>query len=616
MNLVLGRSEAELRHAPNRDDPVLWLGTEPIPESLRARAAPVPVDPPALEGWLPVRRLGDERVGGISVKQALEFEGVSLWWFVHNWLLYGKGLTGWDERYRVLRRVLAGLDAAPTRLVLLSRRADDDMVARAVAAKKGIQYEWAVPVWSRIRARFLLSTRAGALMGARMAKLLLRGLLARLMGKNSLARRGPTDLLFYTSSATWDVVRGSDRFLSPLLEEAKRRGLSVTGLHLDYRPNLGLDTLRQLDRRIVAWESLVTPAGARRALSRGRRIARSLGGSFPGAVLDLPAAPLLSDRAAALGARLSDAVLAIETSRRAIEVLRPRCLYVVDAYDLWAQALVVAAREAGVRSVEVQHGIIQQSHSGYLHLDGEVAPDRNQHSPYSPIPDMIVVHGEGAKQALVEHGHFPPDSIHVTGSPNIESARRRHHDREEIRSRLGLAGNAYVVLYFGAPHHVFPVDVEHLRTFLACCRALPEIKPLLRPHPADQGPRAYRAAATSADVEAPVLTQEDPLELILAADVVISHNSTTVLDAMALERPVIHINMSGSPDLFPFVKEGGAVSATNAEELRAALVALESPDARLNVVRRQVPYASRYYAQCADPARAMLEVGFPSDEHA
>ena len=453
-------------------------------------------------------------------------------------------------------------------------------------------------------------------MAARLAKLLLRGLLARTMRKHSIAGRGQVDLLFYTSSSTWDAARGSDRFLSPLLEEAKRRGLSAVGLHLDYRPNLGLDTLRQLDRRIVAWESLVTPAGALRATSRGRRIARALGGAFPGDVLDIPAARLLSDRAAALGSRLSDAVLAIETSRRAIEVLRPRCLYVVDAYDLWARALVVAAREAGVRSVEVQHGIIQQSHSGYLHLDGEVAPDRNQHSPYSPIPDMIVVHGEGAKQALVEHGRYPPDSINVTGSPNIEAARRRQGDRSEIRSRLGVADNAYVVLYFGAPHHVFPADVEHLRAFLACCRAMPEIKPLLRPHPADQGPRAYRAAAMSAGVEAPVLTQEDPFELILAADVVVSHNSTTVLDAMALERPVIHINMSGSPDLFPFVKDGGAVSATNPEELCTALLALESADARLRVVRRHVPYASRYYAQCPDPARAMLEVGFPSEEHA
>jgi predicted glycosyltransferase len=349
-----------------------------------------------------------------------------------------------------------------------------------------------------------------------------------------------------------------------------------------------------------------------RALLRGRGIARSLGGELPGDVLGIPAARLLSDRIAVLGFRISDAVLAIETSRRAIEVLRPQCLYVVDAYDLWAQALVVAARDADVRSVEVQHGIIGHNHSGYLHLDGEVAPDRSQRSPYSPIADMIVVHGQGAKEELIDLGRFPPDAIKITGSPNIQAARRRLEDRTEIRSRLGLAKEAFVVLYFGAPHHVFPEDVDHLRTFLACCRSMPEIRAVLRPHPADQGPRAYRAAALAAGVDAPVMTQQDPLELILAADVVISYNSTTALDAMALERPVIHINMSGSPNVFRFVEEGGALSATTAEELRAALLSLGSPEGRQRLVRRHVLYVRHYYAPCPDPAGAMLEVGFPS----
>jgi hypothetical protein len=152
-------------------------------------------------------------------------------------------------------------------------------------------------------------------------------------------------------------------------------------------------------------------------------------------VLGIPAARLLADRIALFAPRLSDAVLAIGTSRRAIEVLRPRCVYVMDAYDLWAQALVVAARDAGIRSVEVQHGIIEKNHSGYLHLDGEVAPDQDQHSPHSPIADVIVVHGDGAREALVEHGHFPTDSIRVTGSPNIAAARSRQGDRRAIRSR-------------------------------------------------------------------------------------------------------------------------------------------------------------------------------------
>lgn len=611
MNLVLARTEAEVRGAPNHDDPVLWLGPSPIPESLRSRAVSLPADPPALEGWLAIRRLGDELLGGRSLKQALEFEGVSLWWFVHHWLLYGQGLMGWDERYRVLRRILAGVETAPDRLITLSRRADDDLVARAVAAQRGIEYQWKTPFWSRVRARFLFRRRAQALMSARLAKLLFRGLLARLMRKNSTAGRGAIDLLFFTSSSTWDAARGRDRILTPLLDQAEHRGLSVAGLHLDYRRNLGLDTLSQLDKRIVAWESLVTPTNALQARSRGRRISRSLGGELPGTVLGIPAARLLADRIAVLGPRLSDAILAIETSRHAIEILRPRCLYLMDAYDLWAEALVVAARDAGVRSVEVQHGIIENNHSGYLHLDGEVSPDRAQSSPYSPLPDVIVVHGDRAKEALVESGRFPPDAIRVTGSPNIQSARHRQDDRTAIRSRLGLAEDALVVLYFGAPHHIFPADVEHLRAFLACCRSMPEIKALLRPHPADRGPRAYEVEATAAGVEAPVLTQADPFELILAADIVIAFNSTTALDAMALERSVIHINMSGSPDLFRFVEDGGALRATSADELRAALITLRREDARGRQVRRQVDYVSRYYAPSANPAKTMLEVGFP-----
>jgi hypothetical protein len=181
-----------------------------------------------------------------------------------------------------------------------------------------------------------------------------------------------------------------------------------------------------------------------------------------------------------------------------------------------------------------------------------------------------------------------------------------------MRTLLGPPDHAFVVLDVGAPRHVYPADVEHLRAFLDCCRAMPSMKPLLRPHPGDQDRGRYRAAAAAAGVDAPVLTEPDPFELILAADAVISHNSTTALDAMALERAVIHINMSGSPNLFRFVEDGGALRATTADELRAALDELSSPEARQRVVARQTPYAARYYAQCAGLPRAMLEIGLPS----
>jgi hypothetical protein len=613
MTLLLARTEAELQRWSDRTAKVLWLGPNPVPESIRSRAVSFPDDPPLIEGWLAIRRLGDELVGGRSVKQALVYDDVSLWWFAHYWLVYGDGLAGWDEMYRVLRRLLSVLETQRGDVVLLGSRADDDMVARAVARAKGVPYRWAAAMWSRLWARLALRWRAESLIRLRMAKLLLRGFLARLMRKNSLAGRGTVDLLFNTSSGSWDARHGKERILRPLLDEAGRQGLSADGLHLDYRRNLGLDSLRLLDRRIVAWESLVTPRLAIRAMARGRAITRSFGGRFPGHVLGVPAAELLADRLPVLfRVRLADAVLAIETSRVALRALQPRCLFVVDAYDLWGRALVVAAREAKVRSIEVQHGIILDNHGGYLHLDGEVAPDLRQASPFSPLPDSIAVHGEAAQAALVRSGHFPPPSIHITGSPIIEAARGRQADRAQIRARLGVRDDQVAALFFGAPRHVFPADDVHVRSFLAACAKLPGFVPLLRPHPGDHSnPERYRAAARDSGVAAPVLPGIDPLDLVLAADVVVAHNSTTALDAMALERPVIHVNMSGSPDLFPFVEEGGAMSARNEKEMQAALSSLREAEARTRQAQRQEVYGVKSYARCTDPARAILGIGFP-----
>ena len=609
MRLLLARGEDELRGFTDPADRVLWLAPREAPESIRSRAVSVPADPPAMEAWLAIRKLGDAQVAGRSVKEALTYGEVSLWWFVHYWLVYGHGLAGWAERYRTLRRVLAGLAVKPTEMVLLTRRAEDDLVARAVAESRGLPYRWAATPPTRTLAWLRLRWSAEVLFRVRMAKLILRGFLARVMRRNSLAAREHVDMLFNASSSTWDATRRTDRVLGPLLATAEGAGLTVAGLHLDHRRNLGMDTLRSLDRRIVSWESLVTPGVAIRSLARGRRIARAFGGPFPGDVLGLPAQKLLADRLPVLfGARLADAVLAIDTASLAVQTLRPGRVYITDGYDLWGRAIVVGARRAGIQTLEVQHGIIQQSHGGYLHLDGEVAADHSQHSPYSPLPDHILVHGEIARDALVRHDHFPAASVHVTGSPQVQAARRRVQEQPQIRSQLGLATRGVVVLYFGAPYHVYPADADHLRAFLNCCRADPQLVPVLRPHPLEGNPERYRSAA--APLGAPVLTRADPFELILASDVVISHNSTTALDAMVLGRPVIHVNMSGGPDLFPFVDEAGAIPARSEGELREALERLKDPAARTEVARRHAPYANAYFEPVEDPAQAMLDVGF------
>ena len=614
MTILLARAALEVESWKEPDARVLWLGEGAVPDSLRDRAVSLPDDPTLVEGWLAIRRLGDVSADGKTLKEALIFEGVSLWWFVHYWLVYGDGFAGWDDRYRVLHRLISGLEHEREPVVLLTNRAGDDLVARAVSEHKGLTYRWAASPLTRLMSRIGLRWRAEALIRLRMAKLILRGWLARRVGKNSLTRRRRVDILFNTSSGSWDARAGRDRILGPVIAEAERRGLTVAGLHLDYRRNLGVDTLRLLDSRIVAWESAITVSSTLAALRRGRAVARSSpGGIVRGEVLGIQASRLLADRIPVLlGARLPDVVLAIEAARKALGTLQPERLFVVDAYDLWGRALVVAARERATPVIELQHGVILGNHGGYLHLDGEVAPEGAWHAPFAPVPNVLAVWGEAAKQSLMEDGRFPAASVAVTGSPTMEAARNRVDSRPDIRKAMGLLDERTTVLFFGVPAHLFPVDDAHVRAFLQACRRLPEIRPLLRPHPIDlTNPQRYRNAAADAGVDAPVMQQANPLDLIIAADIVIAYNSTTALDAMALERPLIHVNFSGVADLFPFVQEGHAVGVSGSAALHDALTSLLQSSARKQQSDRQLPYAERNFARCPDPASAILDLASP-----
>ena len=68
MRVLLIRNESELARVPHGDDEVLWLGPRPVPEALAPTAVPLPPDPPLIDGWIALRQLGDQTVGGQSVK--------------------------------------------------------------------------------------------------------------------------------------------------------------------------------------------------------------------------------------------------------------------------------------------------------------------------------------------------------------------------------------------------------------------------------------------------------------------------------------------------------------------------------------------------------------------
>jgi hypothetical protein len=609
--LFLARSAAELEAAPHAQGAVVWLAeTRPPASSERRFINSGGSDPALSEGWLWVRRWADQKAGAPSVKERLEYHGVSLWWFASHWILYGESLPSFDEIYRVLNRVCGAVDELrPTGLRVLSRNPIDEMVGAAVASSRGIPCTFTRSAPARAWQRFGTCLRPWVLSQLRLVKLIIRGWLARRMAVG-VRERPEFDLLYNTSSVTLNPATGEERLLQPLLDRAREGGLRAVGLHMDFQRRLGLDTLRSLSPDVLASESLVTFRMIVRAWFAAGSIRLRWLRAAPGAINSVPVRRLLGAQIRSLTAtRARDSIVALEISRAAVSALRPRTAFVTDGYDMWGRALVVACREAGVRVVEVQHGAIFASHAGYLHLDGEVDPCGSFASPFSPLPNAIAVNGAAAAEALIQAGRYPPDMVRVTGSLTLEQARRRPYAIDAVRARAGAGQNDVLAAYFGVSDAIFPVDRVHLDAFLEACRRA-DLRCLLRPHPGDpSNPARYRAAAARSGAQAPVLNDINPWDLIGAADVVLTHNSTSALDAMAFSRPVIHLNMSGVPDMFPLVSEGRAISVASPGELIGALCELRDPAERARQVELQSRWIKRLFADIPSPSQAILDIG-------
>jgi CDP-glycerol glycerophosphotransferase (TagB/SpsB family) len=206
----------------------------------------------------------------------------------------------------------------------------------------------------------------------------------------------------------------------------------------------------------------------------------------------------------------------------------------------------------------------------YLHAGEEAA---------CPRPDRTAVFGEAARRFLIEHGGYDVGSLVVTGSPKFDELLRAADgfDRDALRARLGVAPQEKLLLVasrFRGIRRTHQSIGSAFPGLLRAARALPGVKLVVKPHPAES-PDLYatamrEAAAQNARV---VPTRSDLVELLHAADALVTVESLAAVEALVLGRPVVVLNMP--TNLAEMVEQGMAVGVPEggdpADALRGVL---------------------------------------------
>jgi hypothetical protein len=525
---------------------------------------------------------------GRSFRQLLEWKGVSLWWFAELFLHHSTGATQRVRSVEAFHRVLAAL--SPEEVEAMGLPPEEETLLARTCTARGILFHG-----PRRSGASGFGPAHGVSLRSRWntLKTFLSALKATLAGAPRLSPCSRRRVLFLSHAAFWrrrrDPVTGEtgeyehyfDRLIpdvdaDPGLEAFvlavgpraafRRRGASdrmadwmrlheATGRHVHVNRFATLrvfrETLRGTREARRAWRSLRASPGAHEAFShRGVAFADLSGKDLAGTLL----------------LQLPWAIRSYEEMAAALLAIRPAALCLYAESSGWGRAALCAARAAGVPSLALQHGILYPKYYSYIH-----APDEGD----CPLPDRTAVFGDAARRLLVFLGRYRPESLSVTGSPKFDALVRSTPagGPEALRASLGVAKDGPMVLVASRFRGIRRTHQSIGSAFPALVRAVEAtegVTCLVKPHPAEPaapyeavlqklGARRVRVVSPSADF----------IELIRAADALVTVESLSAVEALVLDRPVLVLNMP--TNLRDMVDQGVALGVGVGEDPTAAL---------------------------------------------
>jgi hypothetical protein len=548
-------------------------------------------------------------VDGRSFRDLLSWKGVSLWWFAEIYLYHCTRVPNWVRLIETVERILEV--EAPDEVQANGLSAEDEVLVGRVCQGRGVLdhcrrrpprvrlavRRWRIATASRWNTLKMLATVVKAVAGGR-------------------PRHAPSPnarpVLFVSHAAFWRTRRDPDPGepatyehyfdrLIPAVDATPglRSFVIALGPGAAFRRRRRSDRLRDwlrpqgATRHYLHVNRYTRPAVARevwRATGEIRRACRRLAASsgvraaftHKGVLLADLAAP---DFAATLLLQLPWAVRSFEEMSAVLNDARPAlaCLYAESSG--WGRATIASCRRAGVPTLALQHGILYPKYFS-LRYD----PDEGE----SPRPDLTAVYGESARRLLIEIGRYAPDSLVATGAPRFDDLVRtaRNRDRAALRARVGVRPEEKLIVVasrYRALRDTFQAIGPVFAGFVEAVESLDGVTCLVKPHPAEAA-EPYEADARAAGAaRVRVLPPgTDLMELLHAADVLVTAESSSAIEALILGRPVVIVNMP--THLKELVEWGVALGVPAAESPRETLRAVlfdAATQARLTQARKR-----------------------------
>lgn len=215
----------------------------------------------------------------------------------------------------------------------------------------------------------------------------------------------------------------------------------------------------------------------------------------------------------------------------------------IDEFSMPHTMLTKAAKELGILTVAVQHGLIDKDDPRYA---------EGKKRDLSLLVDYMIVQSEKERSFMTTDSNLSARSVLALGFPPYDKLAQpqKYFRKTAIREKYDLPRDRKVALWLTQSHD--PDFVKNDENNRNCRELFPffkkhsDIRLVIKLHPnEDQRAPVYRQWNRKYGGVATILGRDaDTLSLIAASDLVMTKHSTTAFEAALLEKPLLRIELS------------------------------------------------------------------------
>lgn len=232
------------------------------------------------------------------------------------------------------------------------------------------------------------------------------------------------------------------------------------------------------------------------------------------------------------------------------------------------RTVILCAQKTGIRNLVILHGIV-----GHKNLDTDL------------YADITAVWGQASIDWYRQFG-YPESRFVVTGNPLYDelffrkSSSCESETREKVCNKLKLDPKKKIATFLTRSNYLSHTSFNQcnsvsslVRLILEKANCLSQLQLIIKLHPYDEYSGAYADIIRKTNSDLVVVWTRDfnVFDILQSSDVVITFSSSSGLEALILDKPLITLDLHRSATVAPYADRAVALSITRPELINSAI---------------------------------------------